>query len=240
MLKRQKQAIEAYQRVQAFLNDHPPPDSPGYAKQKKRFDGVVARLVDHAANQVTGRRLRHAEVARQVALRRTLREEHLTPVAQIARATLADAPGIEKALRMPDYYIAPLKLVAEARAMRAAAELYEAQFVKSGQPEDFLERLDGAVEALQRSVLKTSRELGRQVGATAGLEMEIRRGRPLVDIIDTIVRDAFRDNKDLLAQWRTAKRVRAVAGGAGTGRGVEVATLRLVKAGEDSVVATSA
>jgi hypothetical protein len=235
MLARQRQAIEAYQRVQAFLNDHPPPESPGYVKQKRSFDGVVARLVDHAANQVTGRRMRRAEVARQVAVRRTLREEHLGPIAQIARATLADAPGIDKALRMPDYYIGPLKLVAEARAMRAAAELYEAQFVRAGQPDDFLERLDRATDALRQSVLSTSRELGRQVGATAGLEMEIRRGRQLVDIIDTIVRDAFYDNKALLAEWRSAKRVRAVA----SGGGAEVATLRLVKAAEGSAVATS-
>jgi hypothetical protein len=232
MLARQRQAIEAYQRVQAFLNDHPPPESPGYAKQKRSFDVVVARLVNHAANQVTGRRMRHAEVARQVAVRRTLREEHLSPIAQIARATLAHAPGIDKALRMPDYYIGPLKLLAEARAMREAAKLYEEQFMKAGQPDDFLERLDRAIEALRQSVISNSRELGRQMGATAGLEMEIRRGRRLVDIIDTIVRDAFYDDKAIMAEWRTAKRVRRVASGGGTER----ATLRLVSAGEDSVV----
>jgi hypothetical protein len=42
-----------------------------------------------------------AETQRQKALRRRLREEHLGPIAQIARAMLSDKPGIEQALRLP-------------------------------------------------------------------------------------------------------------------------------------------
>jgi hypothetical protein len=234
MLKRQQQSIEAYQRVQAFLNEHPPSESPQYAKLKERFDGVVERLLEHLVNQVHGKRMRHGEVTNQAAVIRRLREEHLAIIAHIARANLASAPGIEKALHMPDYYLGPLKLVAEARAIRSAAELYEDQFVQRwGLPEDFLEQLDSAVNAVEQSLFAKSRELGRQVGATAGIEMELRRGRSLIEIIDTIVRDAFRGNAELMAKWRSAKRVRALPGGSGDARSAEtdtgVPTLRLVK-----------
>jgi hypothetical protein len=59
--------------------------------------------------------------------------------------------------------------------------------------------------------------VGRHVGGSAGLEIEIRRGRRVVDILDTIVRDAFRGNDEVLAKWRVAKRVQGVPGGVRAG-----------------------
>jgi hypothetical protein len=213
----QKQAIEAYQRVQAFLADNPPPESPGYAVQKKAFDEIVASLTDHSLNQVAGRRLRRAEVPRQVRLRRELREQHLAPISQIARATLADAPGIAKALRMPANNLSALKLVAEASAIRDAAALYEQQFIQAGRPADFLVQLDAAAEAVRQSMLGKARNLGRQVGAGAGIGRDIKRGRSVLDVLDTIVKTAFWEDKNVMAKWRTAKRVRAIPGGTGAG-----------------------
>jgi hypothetical protein len=210
---RQKQIIEAYHRVQAFLADHPPSASPGCLKQKQAFDEIVASLDDHAVNQVFGRRTRHFEVGREQLLTTALREEHLAPISRIARAILADAPGIERALKMPAYYITTLRLIAEANAMRNAAALYEEQFVDAGRPAAFLEQLEAATETLRQCMLGKARNLGLQVGAGAGLEREIQRGRSVLEILDTIVRDAFHGNEQLLEEWRSARRVRAVPGG---------------------------
>jgi len=58
------------------------------------------------------------------------------------------------------------------------------------------------------------RNLRRHVGATGGLAQEIRRGRQLVEILDTIVNDAFRGDETMLAKWRVARRVQRVRGGA--------------------------
>jgi hypothetical protein len=217
MLSRQKQQIEAYQRVQDFLGMHPPPETPGYLVQKKRFDAIVATLSDHAANQVEGRRQGRAEVPRQVTLRKILREQHLAPIAQIARATLANAPGVERLLRMPRYNLTPLKLVAEATAMRTAAAPYKAEFIEAGRPDDFLEQLDAAAEAVRQSILGKARSLGQQVGAGAGLGEEIKRGRGAVEVMDTIVKAAFHGNQDVLAKWRNIRRVKALPGN-GIGR----------------------
>ena len=212
MLGRQKQQIEAYQRVQDFLRLHPPPESPGYVVQKKKFDAIVATLSDHAANQVEGRRQGLAEGPRQVALRRILREQHLAPLAQIARATLANAPGVERLLRMPRYNLSTLKLVAEATAMRTAATPYKAELIEAGRAEDFLEQLDAAAEAVRQSVLGKARSLGQQVGAGAGIGDQIRRGRSAVEVIDTIVKASFLGNEEVLAKWRNVRRVKALPG----------------------------
>src|SRR5438876_670584 len=98
MQGRQKQVIEMYQRVQDYLGANPPPTSAGYTIQKEVLDDVVAKLTDHSTDQATGRRLSRAEYTRQRALRSRIREDHLAPIAKIARATLRDVPGIEKAL----------------------------------------------------------------------------------------------------------------------------------------------
>jgi hypothetical protein len=148
---------------------------------------------------------------------RKLREKHLAPIAQIARALLAEAPGIEKALRMPDYYMSPLRLVAEAMAIRDAAWLYEPQFIRAGQPQNFLEQLDAAIEALREAIRAKEERLGEQVGSSAGIAADIKRGRRVIDVLDTIVKDAFRGDDAVLAEWRSAKRVRARPGGVARG-----------------------
>jgi hypothetical protein len=79
-----------------------------------------------------------AEVSRRRTLTKGLRERHLRPISQIARATLAEAPGIEKALTMPAYRTSAFKLVTEADAMPGVASLYDQQFVNAGRPGDLV------------------------------------------------------------------------------------------------------
>ena len=71
-------------------------------------------------------------------------------------------------------------------------------------------------------MLGKARNLGRQVGGRAGLEQEIKRGRRVVDVLDTIVKAAFRGDQDVLAKWRSAKRVRALPGPGAGAEGGEV------------------
>ena len=225
MLLKENKAIAMYQRVQDFLRESPPPvATAGYTVQKKTLDDTVARLTDHTTDQVAGRRLSRAETQRQKSLRRKLREEHLSPIAQIARATLPDVDGIGKALRLPNDNLATLKYVAEAKGMRAAATPYAAAFIEAGRPEDFLEQLDAAIEALRESVLGKARTTGKHIGAKAGIGEEIKRGRQAVDNIDTIVRAAFRGKLDTLAKWQAAKRLRLQPRGASAAATVAPAT----------------
>ena len=58
MLATQKESIERLRRVQEFLAVHAPPESPGYAAQKKALDDVVVGLQEYSLDQALGRRLR--------------------------------------------------------------------------------------------------------------------------------------------------------------------------------------
>src|SRR5689334_12442923 len=109
---KQKQVIEAYQRIEAFLATHPAPSPATYAEPQRLLEAAVARLASHSSAQAVGTRLSQAERERQQVLMTQLRERHLRPIVAIARATMEELPGIEKALKMPVGNIGVLELVA--------------------------------------------------------------------------------------------------------------------------------
>lgn len=224
MQVKQKQVIEAYQRVQAFLLDNPVPAPGSYGEPKTLLDEVVARLTAHSTDQLVGSRLGKADTQRQRVLRKVVREQHLRPIAKIANALLKDSPGIDRATRMPSQHITTTKLLGEAGAFRAAATPYEQTFVKGGRPTDFLARLDAVVEELRQAQLGKARNLGKSVGAKAGMEDEIVRGRQAVEMLDAIVTTTFVGNGELLAKWRRARRIRGASSGGNTGGAVPIVT----------------
>lgn len=213
MQAREKQQVEAYERVQDFLKDNPAPAGISYGQPKQLLDEVVARLTDHRSNQVGGGRMGKAERKREKALTRSLRELHLSPISKIAKASLAQSPGIEKALKMPDPQLSTTKLIAEAKAMRNAVAQYSPTFLAAGRPENFLEQLDAAIEELRGAVLGKARSVGTKAGAKKGISQQIKRGRSAVQMLDAIVMTAFASDQDTLAKWRIAKRIRALPGG---------------------------
>lgn len=213
METKQKQTIEAFQRVQAFLEAFPAPPPATYSAPKVVLGDVVAQLTDHSAEQVSGRSMSTAEERRQKRLVTILREHHLRPIVAIARATISDEPGIEAALRFPPAKLSVLKLIAEANAIRGSAALYEPAFVKNGRPADFLAQLAAAIDAVRLSMDGRARQVGRHIGAKAGLEQQLRRGRKAEDMLDSIVMVAFEGNDVVLAKWQNARKVQAIPGG---------------------------
>jgi hypothetical protein len=204
----QRQRIQSYRRVLDFLAMNAPPQPPAnYAVQKQVLETVVEHLSDFTSEQVTGARLSKADSRRLAGLRRTLREHHLQPIARIARALLPDAIGIEKALKMPTRGMSSVQLADEADGVRGAIEPYTQVFLENGEPADFMEQLALAAKTLREAVMGKARNIGRHVGAKAGLEQELKRGRRAVDLLDAIVTRAFRGNGVVLAKWRAAKRV---------------------------------
>lgn len=213
MLAREKQQVESYERVQDFLKAHPAPEGRTYGRGQALLDDVVTELAAHRIGQVGGGRLSKAERRREKALQRSLRELHLGPISKIAKATLAESPGIEKALKMPEPQLSTTELLDQAGAMRDAAALYAPTFAENGLPANFLELLDEAIEQLRGAMLGKARNVGTKAGARAGIAQEIKRGRSAVQMLDAAVSTLYAGDRDFLARWRMAKRVRAFPGG---------------------------
>src|SRR5687768_9364587 len=83
MLGRQKQVLQAFQRVREWLEQNPE----AHAKQPlagicRELDEVLSRAERAAVHQGTGHRLKHAATRELRAAARTLRDRHLKPIAQ--------------------------------------------------------------------------------------------------------------------------------------------------------------
>ena len=213
MKSTQKQLIESYQRVQVFLTRNPLPPPATYGDAKAMLDDVVAQLTTHSGDQASTIRLGMAQTARQRTLRRALREQHLVPIARIANATLRGSPGIDRATRVPKPQLPTTKLLAEAAAFREAATPYEETFVHKGMAADFLARLDAAMDGLRQAQAEHAETKQKRAGSKAGIASEIVRGRQAVQILDAFVKAQFEGNLEVLAKWKSAKKVLRVPGG---------------------------
>ena len=210
---REKQVIEAYQRVQAFLVANPAPAPVTYGDSEQILDDVIAKLTGHASTQRSGLRLSQAEQRRQKSLMRKLREQHLRPIVAIGKSAIGEMPGIERALKMPSADYGVVKLLADASAIAEAVAKYQPVFVKQGRPADFLVQLKAAIDELQATTTGRATLVGRRVGARAGIAEEVRRGRKAVEVLDSIVRAVFAESDVVLARWQVAKRLQSLPGG---------------------------
>ena len=222
MQAKEKEVIQSYRRVFAFLDEHPVPPPATYAEPREMLDQVLANLGDHSTAQDFGRRVSKAEKRRQYRLAARLRRHHLYPISTIATAELRGIPGITEALRMPASHLGVEKLLAAAKAMREAADRYRPVFVKNGRAPDFLEQLAEATRELEATIGGHAKVVGTQVGARAGIAQEIRRGRLAVKMLDAIVRSAFEGNDVVLARWRTARRVKQLPSNGGGPEPVDI------------------
>ncbi|MGH7638466.1 MAG: hypothetical protein ACREOK_12530 [Gemmatimonadaceae bacterium] len=207
---RQTNRIESHQRVKVFLEANPAPDNAGIAQAKAALDAVLAELTDHSSAQVAGGQLSRFERRRVESLMKKLRDQHMKPIATIAKGEIDAQPGITEALRMPEGGTGPVTLLAAARAMLTSASKFQPTFVRHGRPEDFLDQFGAAIDAIEEALVGQSQNIGTKVGARAGLAKALQRGRRAVEILDPLVKIAFEGNAVVLAQWATAKRVRAV------------------------------
>lgn len=213
MLASQKLLIGSFERVQAFLNLNPLPSAPvKFAERRTELDSILARLNVLAAEQSAGQREARDDSRRQAKARKALRSLHLKPIARIAKGVLPQDPDIQRSLAMPETKLATGLLLAVASGIRSTAAKYEQLFVDNGRPADFLARLDAAIEAVRRSVLGRAQNVGRHVGARAGLTQELQRGRRCVHMLDAMVLDAFEGRADVIAMWKVAKRVKEPTG----------------------------
>lgn len=88
MFSRQKQVMDSFVRVRAFLDAHPTTGALSYTSARETLDDVMQRLRAYAGEQVSGRMPSRAEVRRQADLIALLRDRHMRPIVTIACAQI--------------------------------------------------------------------------------------------------------------------------------------------------------
>ena len=220
MNTRQTRILEAFQRSLAVANELPDQlKLASIAPLRAELAQITARLAAHAGEQDLGLRQRTAGTRQLEALAMSLRRDYMQPIADLARKLLSPAtPGLRDALAMPSYNFGLTKLVAAAAGMATAAEPYAQLFVdKGGLVPDFLQRLRAAAHEIETAAGVRSGEKGRIVQATASVKDDLRRGRDVVKLLDTLISSELREDPARLRRWKTAKRVVSFVGASGRG-----------------------
>ncbi|GAC1614121.1 MAG: hypothetical protein NVS4B3_28540 [Gemmatimonadaceae bacterium] len=213
MNAKQEHVLRTFHSVAAFLQTKAPHPLPrNFPLQLRALQDVIARLSQYAIDQDAGVRFAGRETERQIALRTELRERWMKPIANIARAVLRDAPGIEKALRAPHSKTRNRALIAAANAMAEAAAPYRAIYADIGLSDDVAAELRGAAERLTESLTDRLQHRGRRRAATGTIAVDIANGRRAVQILGAMIRHAYHGDVHTLAEWDGARKVRRTGG----------------------------
>ncbi|HJQ18744.1 MAG TPA: hypothetical protein VJ867_00250 [Gemmatimonadaceae bacterium] len=209
MNNRQKQTVEAFRRVSAFIAAHPLPSPQTYGEPVALLEDVVEQLTSHSNLQETSKRLRKAQTQNLQTAKAALRDLSLRPISQIARAALRGSPGADRATKLPVAFAPVEHLLAIAAAFRSVGETYQDVMLKNGRPADFLTVLDDAVMRVQQAAAASVSVERTKVGASGALAAELKRGRDAVEMLDATVTTAFAGSASVLDEWRNARRIRA-------------------------------
>ena len=115
-------------------------------------------------------------------------------------------------IKMPPASLGVTKLLQACDGRIVVARPFEATFIANGLPVDFLARFTAVRDELEGMLGDRAALVGTHVGARAGLQVQIRRGRSAIDRLDAVVRAAFDGDVETLAKWRAAKRVHQLSG----------------------------
>lgn len=213
MNQAQQARAQAFQRAQTFLTTHA--DTLGSvttAAAHTTFAGVVTAIAAQAAAQYGALEAATGYTQLRDQLRETLRFVHMRPIADIARTALAGAPDIVQ-LRLPPTEMKDARLIEAGTAMATRSAPYKDTFTAYGMPDDFVEQLQAATEAVRKAVADRAAARNTLVFATTDLEYQLMLGRNALRVVDSLVVAQLRStNPVLIAAWNQAKHVIAKPG----------------------------
>jgi hypothetical protein len=140
-------------------------------------------------------------------LRRDLRQDHLVPIAAMARSVVKITPELEVALRVPRPDANDAKVLASANAIANIGDAHKDVLVQHGLPANFVDELRAQAATLQTAADERRQAKSRRVGATKAIADELKTGRRVVQALDIVLTRALRAQPGLLAEWQNTKRV---------------------------------
>jgi hypothetical protein len=194
-------------RIQQFMDTFAAPLTVVNATAaRKELDQLVKDMGTNERAQAINTLNAKGQTATLVALRHTLVDEHMRPVATIAAAHLRTVPNF-KALELPRVDVKVAVLVQDATAMAEAARAHQQVFVENGRPQDFADALLAAAGAVRASVDARAQSIGSRAGAREGLKAAATRAIAIIRLLDAQVKLALVDDPNALAAWKSAKRI---------------------------------
>jgi hypothetical protein len=132
----------------------------------------------------------------------------------VAISEAEGTPEFDEQFRLPRSS-SQAALMAAARAFLKDATPHKALFVEFEMPADFLDDLAADIKAVEDAGTAQGDGLGDQVGGTANLATLSTKGMSVRKQLGAIVRNKFRADAGVLAEWESAAHFERPARGAG-------------------------
>jgi len=167
---------------------------------------ILATTAELGAAQIAGSGQAHNAVLGKAACRRRLHAD-MAVISDAAHAIVLTG-DIGPAGKFPlPHNNSDQTLLNAARAFVLAAGQFQPQFITMGLADDFLARLSADIAAFEAACLAKAAALGARGGATGGLEFTAHQATTALHVLDTIVRNRFREDPAKLAEWIIASHV---------------------------------
>jgi hypothetical protein len=177
----------------------------GITRHVETLTGVVGRLTEYVVLQDESDRAVKA-LTRDARLQaKSLRQEYMLPIAGIGRTIFTAEEGSRQSLAAPRAKSYE-GIVAGALAGAGTAKEHRQRLVDAGCDPDFIERMTAATLALKATNDAKEVHAHRRAGATTGAVEELRRGRELVRLLDTLLRPQLKKTLAAFAEWRRVSR----------------------------------
>lgn len=180
---------------------------------RTRLDDITKTVQDRITVQLARTRASHGETKARTGLEQDLRKGHMNPIAEFARAKMTGLDELEfRALTPSAADLKGARLVQAARGMAKAAEAHLPNLEAGHFPADVVTQLVTAADAVQANLDRRKSVNIETVGATADIRTALAEGRAIVRTIGAVVKRAAHKNPGLLAEWRSAQRVKIKPG----------------------------
>lgn len=136
------------------------------------------------------------------AIRRKMKE-----YSAAARALNFDDAGFRRLFRLPNDD-GVQKLIAGGREFVEEATTHQAQFARFGITRNDIDALSADLDDLGVAAAAKLGAGAKTVGATAGVDDEIRRGMDAEVFLDALIKIVYRNNAAKLGAWKSARHVR--------------------------------
>ncbi len=168
-----------------------------------RLDAIISTVALHGDSKTEHKMSTKTLARTKSATRRALVADHLSPIAAVARAVLAETPELTVVRTVPPISMSNEALLRHAAEVIKVVTPYTTHLIAAGLPSDFQAGLDTARQALDTATFNRATSLKRTQGASKGIREQLAAGRRQLRIIDRLVRVALRgQDGSLLAEWK--------------------------------------
>lgn len=171
------------------------------------MNSVIAALDGHVSSEEVGKGTKLAGTATRGAGREALRED-IEAIVLTARVVGETKPGFDDKFRMPrgGNDQAMLDLARGIAALVADAAV-KAEFINHAMPSDFVEDLHADIAAMQDAIGDQSEGRADVKSAGVSIDETDAQGMQTARAMDVVVKNFFRNNAAVLAEWETARHV---------------------------------